>query len=183
MYKWGSFVIVQKKLTFHDWHSYLLSKFWLASRVPFTGTKGPNSNHEKQPQNIISQLAPCSRAGCVFLASTKPRFVRRTARQCRVIHHSRERVSTAPESNDDATLKVTELFSKTILMPMFVYGDCMALCTIFIHLSATGVVEIATSTNLKGCPHTFVYIVYDDHKVCGNSSRAFPLDVWDVWEN
>ena len=24
-----------------------------------------------------------------------------------------------------ATLKVTELFSKAILMPMFVYGDCM----------------------------------------------------------
>jgi hypothetical protein len=30
----------------------------------------------------------------------------------------------------------------------------------FIHLSATGVAEIAESTNLKGCPHTFVYIVY-----------------------
>jgi hypothetical protein len=31
----------------------------------------------------------------------------------------------------------------------------------FIHLSAIGVAEIAESTNLKGCPHTFVYIVYD----------------------
>ena len=30
----------------------------------------------------------------------------------------------------------------------------------FIHLSATGVAEIAESTNLKGCPHTFVYTVY-----------------------
>jgi hypothetical protein len=30
----------------------------------------------------------------------------------------------------------------------------------FIHLSATGVAEIAKSTNMKGCPHTFVYIVY-----------------------
>jgi hypothetical protein len=29
----------------------------------------------------------------------------------------------------------------------------------FIHLSATGVAEIAESTHLKGCPHTFVYIV------------------------
>ena len=29
-----------------------------------------------------------------------------------------------------------------------------------IHLSSTGVAEIAESTNLKGCPHTFVYIVY-----------------------
>jgi hypothetical protein len=29
----------------------------------------------------------------------------------------------------------------------------------FTHLSATGVAEIAEPTNLKGCPHTFVYIV------------------------
>ena len=27
----------------------------------------------------------------------------------------------------------------------------------FIYLSATGVAEMAKSTNLKGCPHTFVY--------------------------
>ena len=33
-------------------------------------------------------------------------------------------------SYDDATLKVTELFSKAILLPMFVYGDCMAVCSI-----------------------------------------------------
>ena len=32
----------------------------------------------------------------------------------------------------------------------------------FIYLSATGVAEIAESTHLKGCPHTFVYIVYVD---------------------
>ena len=30
---------------------------------------------------------------------------------------------------------------------------------VFIHLSATGVAETAKSTHLKGCPHTFVYIV------------------------
>ena len=30
----------------------------------------------------------------------------------------------------------------------------------FIHLSATGVAEIAESTNLKGCPHTFLYDVH-----------------------
>jgi hypothetical protein len=41
---------------------------------------------------------------------------------------------------------------------MFVYGDGMAVCSIL--LSAIGVSEIAKSTNLKGCPHTFVYIVY-----------------------
>ena len=35
----------------------------------------------------------------------------------------------------------------------------------FIHLSATGVAEIAKSTNLKGCPHSFVYIVYVNEPV------------------
>ena len=45
------------------------------------------------------QLALCIGAGSVLLASTKPRFVHRTARWWSVIHHSRERVSTAPESN------------------------------------------------------------------------------------
>ena len=29
-----------------------------------------------------------------------------------------------------------------------------------LYLSAMGVAEIAKSTNLKGCPHTFVCIVY-----------------------
>ena len=33
-------------------------------------------------------------------------------------------------SYDGATLKVTELFSKAILLLMFVYGDCMAVCSI-----------------------------------------------------
>jgi hypothetical protein len=36
----------------------------------------------------------------------------------------------------------------------------MAVCSIFIHMSATGVDETAKSTNLKGSPPTFVYIVY-----------------------
>ena len=30
----------------------------------------------------------------------------------------------------------------------------------FKHLSATGVAEIAEPINLKGCPHTFVHVVY-----------------------
>ena len=30
----------------------------------------------------------------------------------------------------------------------------------FIHLPATGVAEIAESTNLKECPHIFVYSVW-----------------------
>ena len=59
-------------------------------------------------------------------------------------------------SYDGATLKVTEIFSKTILLPMFVYGDCVF---DFIHLSETGAAEIAKSTNLKH-PHTFGHVVY-----------------------
>ena len=62
-------------------------------------------------------------------------------------------------SYDDAMLKVTELFRKAVLLPMFLWrlhGYVLDL----IHLSATGVAEIAKSTHLKGCPHTFVYIVY-----------------------
>ena len=59
-------------------------------------------------------------------------------------------------SYDGATLKVTELFSKAILLPMFIYEEY-----IFIHLSATGLAEIAKSPKLKVCPHTFVQIVYD----------------------
>jgi hypothetical protein len=46
------------------------------------------------------QLALCIRSGSLLLASAKPRFVCRTARWWSVIHHSREHVSTAPESND-----------------------------------------------------------------------------------
>ena len=32
-------------------------------------------------------------------------------------------------SYEDAMLKVTELFRKAILLPMFVYGDYMAVCS------------------------------------------------------
>ena len=35
----------------------------------------------------------------------------------------------------------------------------MAVCSILIHLSVTGVAEIAKYTNLMGCPHT-LYIRY-----------------------
>jgi hypothetical protein len=54
------------------------------------------------------------------------------------------------------TFKVIELFTKDILLTMYDYGDCMAVCSISIYLSAMGVAEIAKSTNLKGCQHTFV---------------------------
>ena len=41
----------------------------------------------------------------------------------------------------------------------------------FIHLSASGVAEIADSTNLKGCPHTFVYIVCVAYSVGGGYTK------------
>jgi hypothetical protein len=59
-----------------------------------------------------------------------------------------------------AMLKVTELYSKAIQLPMFVYGCVHGGVLNFIHLSATGVAEIAISTHFKGCPDTRVYIVH-----------------------
>jgi hypothetical protein len=62
------------------------------------------------------QLALCIGADSGFLASTKPRFVRRTARWWSVIHHSRERVST--ESNGG--------FYRHLAFHMFILGLCEA---------------------------------------------------------
>ena len=55
-------------------------------------------------------------------------------------------------SYDSDILKVTELFSKAILLPMFVYGDCMAVYSI-IYTCQQRVAEIVESTHLKGCPY------------------------------
>ena len=62
-------------------------------------------------------------------------------------------------SYDAATLKVTELSNKAILTANVCLGRFHGGELDFIHLSATGVAKIAKSTNLKGCPHTFVYMV------------------------
>ena len=47
---------------------------------------------------------------------------------------------------------------RAVLLPMFVYGCVLD----FIHLSARVMDEIAKTTNLKVCPHTFVcgHVVY-----------------------
>ena len=50
----------------------------VALRFPFTGTKGPSLNCEKQ-------LVLCIGAGSDLLAPAKPRFVCRTAKRCSVI--------------------------------------------------------------------------------------------------
>ena len=51
------------------------------------------------------------------------------------------------------------------------------------HLSATGVAEIAKSTNLKRCPHTFVYIVYHSvvfFSLITSGARALKKSVNDL---
>ena len=62
-------------------------------------------------------------------------------------------------SYNGATLKVTELFSKAILLPVFVYGDCMAVCLILYACQQRVWLKLAKSTNSKGCPQTFAYSV------------------------
>jgi hypothetical protein len=81
-----------------------MSLYAVVLGFPITGTKGPSLNHEKQPQKMFLlhqtlQLVLCIRASSVLLASAEPRFVCHTARWWSMIHHSRERFSTAPESN------------------------------------------------------------------------------------
>jgi hypothetical protein len=58
-------------------------------------------------------------------------------------------------------LNVTELFSKAILLAIFVYGDCMAVCWILYTCQQWVVAEIAKSTHVKG-----VHIYYIYTKVC-----------------
>jgi hypothetical protein len=81
-----------------------MSLYAAALRFPFSANKGPSPNHEKQSQTIIP-LPPNFTIETMhldrqrFLATAKPPFVRRTAKWRSVIHHSREHVSTAPETN------------------------------------------------------------------------------------
>jgi hypothetical protein len=75
-----------------------MSSYAVVLRFLFTGTKW----FSPRPLFLLHQtlqLALCIGAGSVLLASAKPRFVRRNTRWWSVIHHSRERVSTPPESN------------------------------------------------------------------------------------
>jgi hypothetical protein len=81
-----------------------MSLYAVALRFPFTGTKGHSRIMKNIPiplflfhQTLL--LVFCIGKGSVLLASAKPRFVYRTARWWSVIHHSRECVSTAPDSN------------------------------------------------------------------------------------
>jgi hypothetical protein len=57
-------------------------------------------------------------------------------------------------------LKVTELFSTGHFTANVCLCRLLGCVLEFIHVSAKGVAEIAKSTNLKVCPHTFVHVVY-----------------------
>ena len=83
-------------------------------------------------------------------------------------------------SYDGATLKVTELFSEahsTANVWLWRLHGCLL---DFIHLSATGVTEIAKSTNLKVCPHTFVYIVYKTYQIRNADLGSGPPFPWNL---
>jgi hypothetical protein len=89
---------------FGSTESPTMSLHVVALRFPFTGTKWPKPEPWKTalPLFLFHQTLPlalCIGAGNVLPASAKPRLVRLTARWWSVIHHSRECISTAPESN------------------------------------------------------------------------------------
>jgi hypothetical protein len=60
-------------------------------------------------------------------------------------------------SYDGATLKVFSTGHSTANVCLWRLHGCQL---DFIHVSATGVAEIADSTNLNVCPHTAVHFVY-----------------------
>ena len=107
----------------HKVGSMKLSKIsWSAEalRVPFTGTKGPSPTPEKQPHTIIPPppnftLGTMQRS-TVLLATAKPRLIHRIARRRSVIHHSREHVSTAPESSGGALHHCIRRFALRLVM-------------------------------------------------------------------
>ena len=59
-----------------------------------------------------------------------------------------------------ATLKFTELLSTSHSTANVCLWRLRGCVLDFINLSATGLAEITKSTHLKGCPHTFVDVVY-----------------------
>ena len=56
-------------------------------------------------------------------------------------------------------VKVTDLFRMGHSTANVCLWRLLGCVLDFINLSATGVAEIAKSTNSKGCPHAFVYTV------------------------
>ena len=76
-----------------------MSLYAVALRFPGLARTMLNSPRPLFLLHQTLQLALCIRVCSILLASAKPRFVRRTARWWSVVHHSRECVSTAPESN------------------------------------------------------------------------------------
>jgi hypothetical protein len=85
-----------------------------------------NMKYSSRPIFLLHQtlqLALCIGAGSILLTSTKPRWICRTARWWSMIHHSRERVSTAPESNGGGTLHHS---SRRLALRMVILTLCAA---------------------------------------------------------
>ena len=73
-----------------------MSLYAVALRFPFTGTRGPSPNHEKTAPDHYSSS---TKLYSWHYAFGQVAFVHQTARWWSIIHHSRVRVSSTPESN------------------------------------------------------------------------------------
>jgi hypothetical protein len=86
-------------------------------------------------------------------------------------------------SYDGAMLKVTELFSRAIQSTANVCLWRLHGCMLnFIHMSASGVAEIAKSTNFEGVSTYFAYIVYmgekcTEHRLMDHQNDWFMVSV------
>jgi hypothetical protein len=97
---WGVLTNCQHWLCWYTWPKvcghllieHLITKSW-ALIWSWSPLRCYNSLHQTLQQALC--IGECS----ILLTSAKPRFVCRTARWWSVIHHSRKRISTAPESN------------------------------------------------------------------------------------
>uniref|UniRef100_A0A8C8JM10 Peptidylglycine alpha-amidating monooxygenase n=1 Tax=Oncorhynchus tshawytscha TaxID=74940 RepID=A0A8C8JM10_ONCTS len=98
--------------------------------------------------------------GCRTPVSTTNYCVKGTCEDEASIMYAWARNAPPTRLPPDVGFKVGGKSRITYFVLQIHYGDVHAFMLDFIHLSATGVVEIAISTHLKGCPHTFVYIVY-----------------------
>ena len=99
----------------------------------------------------------------VWMASAKPRFVRWTARLRSVIHHSRERVSIAPESNG-GELNTTPADAWHVHGDLRIVCGCSAMETHFMKLLMNSVcADVASRVSLEL-----------SHECCNRRQTIFP---------
>jgi hypothetical protein len=126
-------------------------------RFPFTGTKGPRLNHEKQPQTIIPP-PPNITVGTMQLGLWRSPGIHQTGAAITAEiwkTHLLERWHPMTVPHWKSLSTSVRPFYWTCLSMEIAWCEQH-----FIHLSAMGLAEIAKSTSFKGCPHTFVYMVY-----------------------